>query len=69
MKKDMYEISEKYRKMNEQLEMLKHIGEIRKKLDFIDSFRTKREAMLEKKKAIDMERAKLYTVDQEMTVE
>ena len=69
VKKDMYEISEKYRKMNEQLEMLKHIGEIRKKLDFIDSFRAKREAMLEKKKAIDMERAKLYTVDQEMTVE
>ena len=69
VKKDMYDLSEKYRKMNEQLEMLKHIGEIRKKLDFIDTFRAKREAMLKKKKEIDQERAKLYTVDREMAVE
>ena len=69
MKKDMYDLSENYRKMNEQLEMLKHIGEIRKKLDFIDTFRAKREAMLKKKKEIDQERAKLYTVDREMAVE
>ena len=69
MKKNLYEISEKYRKMNEQLEMLKHIGDIRKKINFIDEFRAKREAMLEKKKELDLERAKLYTIDQEMVVE
>lgn len=61
MKKDMYDLSEKYRNDERTVRDAKAHCEIRKKLDFIDTFRAKREAMLKKKKEIDQERAKLYT--------
>ena len=67
--KNINEIGEKYRKQSEQLEKMKHIGEIRKKIDFIEGYRAHRAAMMEKKKEMDVEREKMYKVDREMVME
>ena len=69
MKKNLHEIGERYRKENERLESLKHIGEIEKKIRFIDQYRLRRQEMLRKKEAMDRERSQLYPQSAEMAVE
>ena len=67
--KNINEIGEKYRKESEQLERIKHIDEIRKKINFIDGYRAHREAMMKKKAELDLEREKLYKIDREMEIQ
>ena len=66
--KNINEVGERYRKQSEQLEKIKHIGEIRKKINFIDGYRAHREAMMKKKAELDLEREKLYKIDREMEI-
>ena len=52
--------SEKYRKQHEQMEALKHISEIRKKLEAIDAFLAKRKELCEKMAAVEAERKQRF---------
>ena len=52
--------SEKYRKQHEQMEALKHINEIRKKLGAIDAFLAKKKEIYAKMAEVEAERKKLY---------
>lgn len=68
-KKNLHAIGERYRKENERLESLKHIGEIEKKIRFIDQYRQRRQEMLRKKQEVDRERSQLYPQNAERVVE
>ncbi|KAK8822369.1 hypothetical protein WA577_005533 [Blastocystis sp. JDR] len=52
--------SEKYRKQHEQMEALKHISEIRKKLEAIDAFLAKKKELCEKMAAVEAERKQRF---------
>lgn len=52
--------SEKYRKQHEQMEALKHISEIRKKLEAIDAFLAKKKELCEKMATVEAERKQRF---------
>ncbi|KAK8821674.1 hypothetical protein WA556_002121 [Blastocystis sp. ATCC 50177/Nand II] len=52
--------SEKYRKQHEQMEALKHISEIRKKLEAIDAFLAKKKELCEKMAVVEAERKQRF---------
>lgn len=66
IKKNLTAVSEKYREQQEKAEMLKHIGDIRKKLAAIEAYRSRRERMLKRAEELNTQRAKLYGFVDEM---
>lgn len=64
IKKNLTSISDKYREQEENARLLKHIGDIRKKLDAIEAYRERRAKMMQQVKELNRKRIELFgTVD------